>query len=124
MKNTYAPREFAALVGRTVKTLQKWDREGILPAHRSPSQRRYYTHDQYLAYTGRNTPVKQTVTYCRVSSAGQKTDLASQRSAVELFCIASGRAVSLKVEDIGSGLNYQRKGFVSLLEKVEQSRSS
>ena len=31
---------------------QKWDCKGILKAHRSPTNRRYYTHEQYLEYRG------------------------------------------------------------------------
>jgi predicted site-specific integrase-resolvase len=34
--------------------------------------------------------------------------------------MASGRAVNIRIEEIGSGLNYKRKGFVSLLETVER----
>jgi predicted site-specific integrase-resolvase len=124
MKNTYAPREFSKLVGRTVNTLQKWDREGTLVAHRTPTNRRYYTHDQYLSFIGRHASEKKIVTYCRVSSAGQKEDLASQKAALEQFCIASGRDVGLRFEDIGSGLNYKRTGFVSLLEMVERGETS
>jgi putative resolvase len=124
MKNTYAPREFSKLVGRTVNTLQKWDREGTLVAHRTPTNRRYYTHDQYLSFIGRHASEKKIVTYCRVSSAGQKKDLASQKAAVEQFCIASGRDIGVRFEDIGSGLNYKRKGFVSLLEMVERGETS
>ena len=56
MKSTYSPQEFGQLIGRKTKTLQKWDREGILKAHRSPTNRRYYTHDQYLAYRGLIAP--------------------------------------------------------------------
>ncbi len=48
----YAPREFARLIGRSVATLQRWDRQGILKAYRSPTNRRYYTHTQYLQYRG------------------------------------------------------------------------
>src|SRR3990167_5544189 len=48
MKYTYSPKEFGSLVGKTTKTLQRWDREGILIAHRSVTNRRYYSHDQYL----------------------------------------------------------------------------
>ena len=48
----YAPREFARLIGRSVATLQRWDRHGILTAYRSPTNRRYYTHTQYLQYRG------------------------------------------------------------------------
>jgi DNA-binding transcriptional MerR regulator len=40
------------LIGKSVNTLQKWDRKGILPAFRSLTNRRYYTHEQYLAYLG------------------------------------------------------------------------
>lgn len=42
----YKPNEFARLVGVSVKTLQRWDRDGVLKAHRSPTNRRYYTEDQ------------------------------------------------------------------------------
>jgi DNA-binding transcriptional MerR regulator len=49
----YAPREFARLIGRSVATLQRWDRLGILHAYRSPTNRRYYTHTQYLHYRSR-----------------------------------------------------------------------
>lgn len=42
----YKPNEFAKLVGVSVKTLQRWDRDGVLKAHRSPTNRRYYTDDQ------------------------------------------------------------------------------
>lgn len=53
MKMTYSPKAFGALIGRSTSTLQRWDREGQLHAHRSPiSNRRYYTYDQYLEYTG------------------------------------------------------------------------
>ena len=50
----YTPKEFSKLVKRTVKTLQRWDREGILSAYRTPTRRRYYTHTQYLDYLGVN----------------------------------------------------------------------
>ncbi len=46
MDNIYSPKEFGKLIGRTTNTLQKWDREGKLSAHRNPiTNRSYYTHD-------------------------------------------------------------------------------
>ena len=50
MEKIYNVTEFAEMIGKSVKTLQRWDREGILVAYRSPSKRRYYTHAQYLEY--------------------------------------------------------------------------
>lgn len=124
MKSTYSPKQFGFLIGRTTKTLQKWDRDGILKAHRSLTNRRFYTHDQYLEVTGRKSAVKKLVTYCRVSSAGQKKDLISQRQAVESFCLTAGKEIHEKLEDIGSGLNYKRKNFLRLMEMVEQGEVS
>ena len=50
----YKPKDFAGLLGVSVKTLQRWDREGILKANRTPTDRRYYTYDQYLQFKGIN----------------------------------------------------------------------
>src|SRR5689334_6077093 len=87
MENTYSPKQFGQMVGRSVKTLQKWDREGTLKAHRSPTHRRYYTHDQYLAYRGLTADsAGKTVVYARVSSASQKPDLANQVAALREYC--------------------------------------
>jgi len=52
MEQIYSPQAFGRLIGRSVKTLQRWDRVGILKAYRSPTNRRYYTHAQYCAYRG------------------------------------------------------------------------
>lgn len=46
----YKPKDFAELLGVSVKTLQRWDRDGILKANRTPTDRRYYTYDQYLQF--------------------------------------------------------------------------
>ncbi len=50
----YKPKDFAKLLGVSVKTLQRWDREGTLKANRTPTDRRYYTYDQYLQFKGIN----------------------------------------------------------------------
>jgi predicted site-specific integrase-resolvase len=120
MKHTYSPREFGALVGKTTKTLQRWDREGILKAHRTATNRRFYVHDQYLEVVGQKAKCRVNVAYCRVSGANQNKDLISQKKAVEAFCLAAGKVINEKLEDIGSGLNYKRKQFFLLMEKVER----
>ena len=58
----YKPEDFAELLGVSVKTLQRWDREGILKANRTPTDRRYYTYDQYLQFKGINIEQWRTVT--------------------------------------------------------------
>lgn len=67
-------------------------------------------------------PVQDRVsyTYCRVSSANQKSDLESQKGAVQQFCQASGISIQDHFSDVGSGLNYKRKNLIQLMEKVEK----
>ena len=76
----YKPRDFAELLGVSVKTLQRWGREGILKANCTPTDRRYYTYDQYLQFKGIHTEEddRQVVIYYRVSTRNQKDDLQNQ----------------------------------------------
>jgi putative resolvase len=121
MDNVYSPKEFGKLIGRTTNTLQKWDREGKLKAHRSPTtNRRYYTHDQYLAYRGLVAPEQGlTIVYTRVSGVAQKPDLANQIRTLEIYCQQHAIRVDEWLSDIGSGLNYKRKQFNRLMELIE-----
>lgn len=54
MKTTYNVSEAAAKLGVSVKTLQRWDRDGKLVANRTPSNRRYYTEEQIKEVLGGN----------------------------------------------------------------------
>ncbi len=105
----------------TTNTLQKWDRKGILKAHRSPTtNRRYYTHDQYLQYRGLVAAEQGlTIVYARVSGVAQKPDLANQVKALEVYCQEHSLKVDEWMSDIGSGLNYKRKQFNRLMQLVE-----
>jgi len=88
---------------------------------RTPSGRRFYTHEQYLEIVqGGAAPARKTIVYCRVSSAAQKADLQSQKAAMEQFCLAKGLVVGELLTDIGSGLNYTRKNFLAITEAVER----
>ena len=104
----------------SVKTLQRWDRDGILKAHRTPTDRRYYTYDQYLQFKGIQTEndIRDTVIYARVSTRNQKDDLQNQVEFLKQFCNAKGIIVNQCVEDFGSGLNYNRKKWNKLLDEV------
>ena len=121
MQSIYTPKEFGQLIGKATKTLQKWDREGRLKAHRSPqSNRRFYTHDQYLEYMGlKAKEAGKTIVYARVSTAAQKPDLAKQIAALKAYCEARQIKVDEWMQDIGSGLDYKRKHFNRLMELVE-----
>ena len=116
----YKPKDFAELLGVSVKTLQRWDRDGILKANRTPTDRRYYTYDQYLQFKGIQTEndIRDTVIYARVSTRNQKDDLQNQVEFLKQFCNAKGIIINQCVEDFGSGLNYNRKKWNKLLDEV------
>lgn len=108
--------EMAKRLNVSVKTLQRWDREGILVAKRTPTNRRYYTEDQYLEYIGSSTKSKRkTIAYVRVSSANQKDDLRNQITFIRNYVNAKGEILDDVIEDVGSGLNYNRKHWNDLL---------
>lgn len=107
----YKPKDFADLLGVSVKTLQRCDRDGILKANRTPTDRRYYTYDQYLQFKGIQTEndIRDIVIYARVSTRNQKDDLKNQIEFLKHFCNSKWIIVDQCIEDFGSGLNYNRK---------------
>ena len=70
----YSPAQFSKMIGKSVPTLQRCDREGRFIAHRNSKSRRYYTHDQYLEYIGAKASDEKgrIVVNSRVSSSSQK----------------------------------------------------
>ena len=120
----YKPKDFAELLGVSVKTLQRWDRDGILKANRTPTDRRYYTYEQYLQFKGIHTEKdrRDIVIYARVSTRNQKDDLQNQVDFLKQFCNVKGIIVNQCIEDFGSGLNYNRKKWNKLLDDVMGNR--
>ena len=120
----YKPKDFAELLGVSVKTLQRWDREGTLKANRTPTDRRYYTYDQYLQFKGINieNDQRQVVIYARVSTRNQKDDLKNQIEFLLNFTSSKGIIVDEIIEDIGSGLNYNRRKWNKLIEECMENK--
>ena len=109
----------AELLGVSVQTLRKWDNSGeLVPARRTSAGTRYYSTADILGYRDNEAP---TVCYARVSSHDQKADLERQQAALEAYCAAKGwRCHTIK--DLGSGMNYRKKGLQELLELVLRRR--
>ena len=88
----------------------------ILKAKRTPTNRRYYTYEQYLDLLHLDKK-KKTVLYARVSSNNQKDDLENQIEFLKQFANASGVIIDEIITDVGSGLNYNRKNWNNLIDK-------
>lgn len=117
---TYRPGEFGKLIGKSVSTLRRWDREGRLCPKKSLGGHRYYTDEDLALALNLDKPQPQgnTVVYCRVSSQTQKSDLLSQIQAMETYCLSAGIAVDEWVEEIGSGMNFKRREFLRIMKSI------
>ncbi len=95
-----------------------------MKANRTPTDRRYYTYDQYLQFkgVGKQNDDRQTVICARVSTRNQKDDLRNQVTFLRQFCNAKGVIADQCIEDYGSGLNYNRKKWNRLLDAVMERK--
>lgn len=118
----YKPKEMAEKLNVTVRTLQRWDNTGKLPAKRSPTNRRYYTDDQLLQFLGKPRDDRKVVAYARVSTYGQKDNLKDQVVFIRQYANGKGIILDEVITDIGSGLNYNRRKWNQLLHDVEKGK--
>jgi putative resolvase len=121
-ENTMRTGKAATLLGVSVKTLQRWEREGrLIPVARTDSNRRLSPETQIREVIGlrqtNHAPTKL-VASCRVTSAAQRTDLANQRNVLEEVVAAKGLAGVECIEEVGGGLNVTRKRFLARMDEI------
>jgi putative resolvase len=94
-------------------TLRRWLKEGKLKGIKTPGG-----HNRYLfAEPEHEEDCRTKYVYCRVSSSKQKEDLQRQKASFE-----ASHPNHQIITDIGSGLNYKRKGFLFLVDQVLSGR--
>lgn len=118
--------EFAKAIGKSQSTLRNWDKTGkLIPHHKTDAGTRYYSQQQVDDYFGihpeKRINARRTIGYCRVSTRKQKDDLERQVDAVKTYCIARGYQFEI-IEDIGSGINYDKKGLKSLIKLITSNK--
>lgn len=64
---------------------------------------------------------RKVIGYCRVSSNKQKDDLERQIENMKLYLTAQGKPFEI-ISDIGSGINYKKKGLKELLKLITQNK--
>ena len=105
----------AQILGTTPGQLRKWEKTGeLLPTRRTRGGTRYYAVSDLSGITDETAP---TVCYARVSSHDQKADLDRQQAVLEAYCAAKGWRAEV-IRDLGSGMNYNKKGLQRLLELI------
>ena len=115
----------AEAIGVSTSTLRRWERSGKLkPARTEGGQRRYNLAElrPRLPYGAPGIQeARKSIAYARVSSHDQKADLERQQQVLELYCASQGWTFEV-IADLGSGMNYQKKGLTRLLDEVLAGR--
>ena len=120
----YSIGQFAKAIGKTTKTLRNWDKNGKLkPVRVEDTGYRYYSQEQLNHFLGLKLEKqinKKIIGYCRVSSHKQKDDLERQIENIKTYMYAKGYQFEI-ITDIGSGINYNKKGLNQIIDMVTNS---
>jgi putative resolvase len=105
-------------LGVSPDTLRRWERAGKISVDRTARGHRRYDLSKLLGISVLPQPnSKYTLAYARVSSHDQKNDLDRQAQVLESFCGARGWTHEI-VQDLGSGLNFQKRGLKKLIQSI------
>ena len=124
--NKISISEAAKLKGVSVSTLRRWEADGKLVPERTESGHRRYDIAKLI---GVKAELSYTIGYARVSSHDtsassvqrQKPDLVRQKQVIELFCATNGWQFET-IEDLGSGMNYNKKGLKRLIKLIVDAK--
>lgn len=124
-KEQYTAGEVAKLLGVHVKTVQVWDRTGVLPFSRTHTNRRILPKDKIIELLDSRGLLykdekdnKRDVIYARVSSHEEMTKGDLDRQVMFLVNSISDLKNPLILSEVGSGLNDRRKKLLQLIEMI------
>lgn len=108
-------------LGVSIDTLRRWEREGKITSERTPGGHRRYDLEKLRQIAEGKVEEKVTAIYARVSTSNKKNDLQSQIEKLELYCASKGWKYKV-IQDIGCGLNYNKKGLLELIKHIETNQ--
>lgn len=114
MSNLITISEASKLLGVSTKTLRRWEKDGKIKSYRTEGLHRRYDVAELL---GNKNDSSLTVGYARVSSKDQEPDLLRQKQVLEFYCSQKGWSFEI-ISDLGSGLNYRKKGLIRLIKLI------
>lgn len=110
--------KLAKELGVSIDTLRRWERAGKIVSERTPRGHRRYDLNKILGKVSKKAvSQRETLVYARASSHDQKADLVRQVELLSTFCAAHGWTFEI-IQDLGSGLNYGKKGLRRLIQSI------
>lgn len=111
--------QVAELFGVSRQTVRNWCSKDILKAVKTPGGHRRFDEDEVNKLRGiEESEDKKTVIYARVSSNDQKDDLARQTAKLKEYCVDNNMQDFEIIKDIGSGINYKKRGIKKLIKEI------
>lgn len=112
--------EAAQALGVSIMTLRRWEADGKLAAeHTAGGHPRYdLAKLRPEMYRAERDASRKTIAYARVSSHDQKADLKRQKQVLQRYCARQGWTFGV-IADLGSGMNYHKKGMKRLLDELD-----
>lgn len=109
------------ILGVSVVTLRRWEKLGkLISKFRTfGKHRRYYIFDVQQII---NKNKRLNICYARVSSHDQKKDLVTQGEFLLNFCKDKKVDNVELINDLGSGLNFKKKGLKRLMDLIIHSK--
>ncbi|HEV3157668.1 MAG TPA: IS607 family transposase [Candidatus Baltobacteraceae bacterium] len=117
MSKLVSVSEAAKVLGVSAITLRRWEAKGLLVPERTTTGHRRYDLSKIQPEQFHVSDARKTFAYARVSSHDLKDDLERQKQVLELFCTQQGWTFEV-VADLGSGMNYHKKGLKRLLGEI------
>jgi len=125
MSNYVSGKIASEKLGVHPRTLYQWDEKGWIETIRTPGNKRLYNVEKFLKdREAKESPPdevipegRQSIIYARVSSLGQKDDLLRQ-----IHLLQKRYPTHTLIQDIGSGMNLNRRGFRKMLDLAIQGR--
>ena len=114
--------EAARALGVSVKTIQRWDKAGLLPVVRTATNQRRIPREALDQIRNGDGPGRRCAIYARVSSAKQEHEgnLARQVERLQSEAQKRGYSVVALIQEQGSSLNEHRRGVKKLFKLVDQ----
>ena len=101
----------------TRPTLVKYVKDGTIRTTTLPNGTYDYNDEDVYLKSGR-TKERVSVIYSRVSTAKQKVDLENQEKTLMNWCNANGVKIAKSYKDVASGMNFDRKQFMAMLDDI------
>jgi len=119
MEELLSPKEAGKLLGVSTRTIQRWDKEGLIKVVRTPKGRRRIPKSEVLRLLQEKLNDRRAVIYARVQD--RDGNLKRQKERLLKFAEENNYEVVKVFQDVASGINDKRKNFWKMLSYIKEN---